>query len=167
MLHVADPKNVEWWFDNIMSQAKVTDFEVIGFSYYPFWHTTVSFNDLGTKVSAFKNKYKRQVMIAEVAYPWSTSGNDSYNNAFGSQPPVSGYPFTIDGQYNFMVALTQKVISAGGSGIMYWEPAWITSQMKDLWGTGSSWENATFFDFAGNTIKGINYMNYKYIFPIQ
>jgi arabinogalactan endo-1,4-beta-galactosidase len=165
ILHVADPKNVQWWFDNIISQAKVTDFDVVGFSYYPLWHTTVSFSELGNKITAFKSRYKRKVMILEVAYPWTTSGDDSYNNQFGSQTPVTGYPFTAEGQYNFMVDLTQKVITAGGSGIMYWEPAWITSQMKDLWGTGSSWENATFFDFNSNTLNGINYMNYKYTFP--
>jgi arabinogalactan endo-1,4-beta-galactosidase len=165
LLHVADPKNVQWWFDNIISQAKVTDFDVVGFSYYPLWHTTVPFSDLGNQVSTFKSRYNRKVMILEVAYPWTAANADSYNNGFGSQTPLAGFPFTIDGQYNFMVAITQKVITAGGSGVIYWEPAWITSQMQDLWGTGSSFENATFFDFDGNTQKGINYMNYKYIFP--
>jgi arabinogalactan endo-1,4-beta-galactosidase len=165
ILHVADPKNVDWWFTNIISNGKVTDFDVVGFSYYPLWHTTVSFDNLGAQITNFKTKFNRKVMILETAYPWTTSGVDSYSNQFGSETPLTGYPFTMEGQYNFMVALTQKVISAGGSGVMYWEPAWITSQMKDLWGTGSSWENVTFFDFNGNTQKGINFMNYKYSFP--
>jgi arabinogalactan endo-1,4-beta-galactosidase len=34
--------------------------------------------------------------------------------------------------------------------------------MKDLWGTGSSWENNTFFDFDGNAIEGIDFMKYGY-----
>jgi arabinogalactan endo-1,4-beta-galactosidase len=165
LLHVADPQYVQWWFDGIINQAKVTDFDVVGFSYYPLWHTAVSFNDLGTKIAAFKSRYNRNVMILEVAYPWTKNSADSYTNQFGNQAGVVGFDYTVEGQYNFMVALTQKVITAGGSGVMYWEPAWITSQMKDLWGTGSSMENATFFDFTGNTQKGIDYMNYKYTFP--
>jgi arabinogalactan endo-1,4-beta-galactosidase len=46
--------------------------------------------------------------------------------------------------------------------VMYWEPAWISSNMKDLWGTGSAWENCTFFDFSGNLTSGIDYMSHKY-----
>jgi arabinogalactan endo-1,4-beta-galactosidase len=34
--------------------------------------------------------------------------------------------------------------------------------MKDLWGTGSSWENNTFFDFDGNVHHGIDYMTFDY-----
>lgn len=165
ILHIADPKNVEWWFDNIKLLGKVTDFDVVGFSYYPLWHTAVTFDNLGPKIATFKSKYGKKVMILETAYPWTTSTADSYNNQFGSQAPLANYPYTIDGQYNFMVSLTQKVIGAGGSGVMYWEPAWITSQLKDLWGTGSSWENVTFFSFTGNTQKGIDFMNYTYTFP--
>jgi arabinogalactan endo-1,4-beta-galactosidase len=61
-----------------------------------------------------------------------------------------------------MVSLTKEVKDGGGIGLIYWEPAWISSPMKDLWGTGSSWENATFFDFEGNAIKGIEYMKFEY-----
>jgi arabinogalactan endo-1,4-beta-galactosidase len=45
---------------------------------------------------------------------------------------------------------------------MYWEPAWISSNMKDLWGTGSSWDNCTFFDFSGNLTEAVDYMDYNY-----
>jgi len=34
--------------------------------------------------------------------------------------------------------------------------------LRDLWGTGSSWENNTFFDFEGNVNLGIEYMEYEY-----
>jgi len=35
-------------------------------------------------------------------------------------------------------------------------------EMKDLWGTGSSWENNTFFDFDGNVIQVMDYMKADY-----
>jgi arabinogalactan endo-1,4-beta-galactosidase len=162
ILHVADPKNVEWWFDEITASAGVSDFDVVGFSFYPLWHTTVPVSDLSGKVSLFKSRYAKEVMILETAYPWTTDGDDSYNNSFGSEPAISGYPKTVDGQYDMLVKLTDEVKKGGGIGIIYWEPAWISSNLKDLWGTGSSWENCAFFDFEGNAIKGFDYMKYEY-----
>jgi len=161
-LHIADPKNAQWWFEQITGSAHVNDFDIIGLSYYPLWHTTVSFDNLAIVIRNLKNTFGKKIMIFETAYPWTTEYADTYSNAFGSQPPLPGYPFTAGGQYNFMVSLCQKVISGGGSGVIYWEPAWITSRMKDLWGTGSIWENATIFDFEGNTLPSINYMNANY-----
>ena len=161
-LHVADPKNLDWWFGNIIAAGEVTDFDILGMSYYPLWHTTISFNDLPPLITQLKNAYLRKVMILETAYPWIAGGSDSYNNLFGGQTPLTGYPFTPAGQSQFLIDLTQKVMNAGGSGIMYWEPAWISSQMKDPWGTGSSWENCTFFDFNGNTLPAIDFMRQPY-----
>jgi arabinogalactan endo-1,4-beta-galactosidase len=164
-LHVADPKNVQWWFDNITSAGRVRDFDVVGFSYYPLWHTTVSFADLSSLVSTWRRRYTKKVMVLETGYPWTPAGADSYANSFGSQPPLAGYPFTAEGQCGFLTALTQKVISGGGHGVVYWEPAWITSEMKDPWGTGSSRENSALFDFAGNVQPSIDYMTVRYTFP--
>jgi arabinogalactan endo-1,4-beta-galactosidase len=162
LLHVADPKNVDWWFSNITSAGNVHDFDIIGFSYYPLWHTTVPVEKLSDNIFAFKSKFSKDVMILETAYPWIATGNDSYNNVFGTQPPVTGYPYSVAGQFNMMKAITQEIIDGKGSGIIYWEPAWISSSMKDLWGTGSSWENAAFFDFNGNAIQGIDFMKHLY-----
>ncbi len=161
-LHVADPKNLEWWFSKAIADGGITDFDVIGFSYYPLWHTTVAFRDLPDLISRMKTTYNRKVMIVETGYPWTTAGADSYGNLFGSQPPLGSYPFTREGQLGFMKALTQAVITAGGSGIFYWEPAWITSGLKDSWGTGSSWENAAFFDFQGNALPVVQYLDFSY-----
>lgn len=164
LLHVADPKNVTWWFDNVTTSEKgnVKDFDMIGFSYYPLWHTTVTLDNVSESIAGFKSKYGKPVMILETAYPWTTSGDDSYNNLFGGQTPLSGYPYTPQGQRDLMVKLTQEVKDGGGAGLIYWEPAWISSGMKDLWGTGSSWENNAFFDFEGNVNEGIGYMKAKY-----
>jgi len=164
-LHVADPKNVTWWFEHIINNGKVTDFDIVGFSYYPLWHTTISFGNIDLAIKSFKSEFNRKVMILETAYPWTTENVDSYTNLFGSQTPISGYPYTIEGQSGFLISLVQKVVSGGGNGVIYWEPAWISSSMKDPWGTGSCWENCTFFNFDKNTLPSIDYMNHTYTFP--
>jgi len=56
------------------------------------------------------------------------------------------------------------LVSGGGSGLMYWEPAWITSSMRDLWGTGSSWENNALFDFTGKALPSMGYFSHAYDF---
>jgi arabinogalactan endo-1,4-beta-galactosidase len=160
LLHVADPANVEWWFDNVT--AGVTDFDIIGFSYYPIWHTGVSLSALSDRVATFKTKYSKQIMILEVAYPWTSANNDGYGNIFGGQAPISGYPFSSQGQLDMMKAITQELMDGGGTGIIYWEPAWITSAARDYWNTGSSWENCTLFDFNGNANAGMGYMKAQY-----
>jgi arabinogalactan endo-1,4-beta-galactosidase len=150
ILHVADPKNVEWWFDNLTDATKgnVKDFDIIGFSFYPLWHTDVQVPQLSDNVSRFKSRYGKPVMILEVAYPWTAGSADSYNNQFGSQTPIDGYPFTQQGQLDLMTKITQELLDGGGTGV--------------LWGQGSSWENTTLFDFDGNAIQGMGYMTTTY-----
>jgi arabinogalactan endo-1,4-beta-galactosidase len=101
-------------------------------------------------------------MVLETAYPWTLAGSDSYNNSFGSQQPLKDFGFSQEGQLEFLKALTREILEGGGIGLIYWEPAWISSHMKDLWGTGSSWENATLFDFQGNPTKGMDFMKFNY-----
>jgi len=100
--------------------------------------------------------------MLETAYPWTTTSNDSYTNQFGSQAPLANYPFSKEGQRDLMIDLVRAMKRAGGIGLVYWEPAWITSDLKDQWGTGSSWENCTFFDYNGNAHIGADYMKHQY-----
>jgi arabinogalactan endo-1,4-beta-galactosidase len=163
ILHVADPKNIVWWFDNVTAGTlPVTDFDVIGFSYYPIWHTDVSLNELANTIASVKSKYSKDVMIMETAYPWTDSGEDAYNNLFGGQAAINGFPYTPQGQYDMMTTITQAVIDGGGIGVIYWEPAWISSAIRDFWNTGSAWENCAFFDFEGNVNKGMDYIKHDY-----
>lgn len=161
ILHIAQPENVEWWFENMTGKGGVSDFDIIGFSYYSPW-SDVALGKISDYVSTFKTRFGKEVMIAETAYPWTLEDADSYSNIFGQSSLVAGYPATIAGQESYMTDLTQEVIDGGGTGVMYWEPAWISSDMKDLWGTGSAWDNNTFFDFQGKVHAGINYMTHPY-----
>jgi hypothetical protein len=80
---------------------------------------------------------------------------------------IRGYPFSPEGQRRFMTDLTQSLISNGATGVVYWEPAWVSTQCSTRWGQGSHWENATFFDFQnGNEVlEGINFLSHDYLYP--
>jgi arabinogalactan endo-1,4-beta-galactosidase len=157
IFHVADPKNLEWWIDNFIQVANPVPFDIIGFSYYPLWHTEVPVNDLERVVSRMRLKYGKKVLMLETAYPWTHESNDNYTNKKGGAP-LQGFPFTKQGQANIMLTMAEAMYKGGGMGMIYWEPAWISSTMKDLWGTGSSWENCTFFDFNGSLHEGADYI---------
>ena len=162
ILHVADPRNLDHWTRDVIARAQVTDFDVMGFSYYHIWHNAVSFNDLPALVANMIQKYNRDFMVLETAYPFTTLNNDGYSNIFFNQAPLEGFPYTVQGQRDFLIALNRKMINAGALGVIYWEPAWITSRMRDLWGTGSSWENVAFFDFYGRATSVLEFLSYPY-----
>jgi arabinogalactan endo-1,4-beta-galactosidase len=162
IIHIAQPENVEPWF-NGMAAKGLAGYDIIGISYYYLW-STVSLKDVSNYISRVKTSFGKDVMIMETAYPWTTGYSDSYTNIINTSKLLPEYPATADGQYNYMVALTQEIIDGGGKGIFYWEPAWITSNMKDSWGTGSSWECNTLFDFQGEILKGMHYMTSQYKF---
>ena len=162
IIHIAQPENVDAWFNGLAAKG-LADYDIIGISYY-YLYSTVSIDDISTYISRIRAKYSKEVMIMETSYPWTSADADSYHDMFNASKLVPGYTATIDGQYNYLLVLTQKIIDGGGKGIFYWEPAWITSNLKDMWGSGSSWDNHTLFDFQGSVIKGMNYMTWHYKF---
>ena len=152
---------LNYWFSHITRDGLVTDFDILGFSYYSKW-SNVPINAISQQVADFKKSFNKQVMMVETTYPWTGANADGYNNIYNSGDAVTGYPFTNAGQLKYLTDLTQAITNGGGMGIMVWEPAWISSSAKDLWGTGSAWDNCTFFDFGWNVNQGIDFMKSKY-----
>jgi len=165
MLHIAQPENVEPWFA-AAATAGVTDFDLIGISYYKKW-SSETIASLGATIKRLRATYPAEVVVVETSYPWTNQGADSMPNLLGPDTLIEGYPATPQGQLRYLVDLTQTVIDNGGSGTVYWEPAWVTSRCRTRWGQGSSWENATFFDFErGNEVlPGIDFMRHAYRMP--
>ncbi len=165
MLHIAQPENVEPWFA-AAAAAGVTDFDLIGISYYRRW-STQDLDGLFATINRLRHRYPADVMVVEAAYPWTLEHRDEMPNLLGADTLLPGYPATQDGQRRYLVDLTQQVIANGGVGVVYWEPAWISSSCKTRWGTGSSWENATLFDFAGRLLPGADYLDFPYAYPVD
>jgi len=157
ILHVAQLQNAEYWTNNLVSNG-VTDFDILGLSHYAKWSAVGTMAEIETKIRAFKTSYSKQVMIVETAYPWTGNNADTYTNIISATDKAAGYDITPAEQLRYMRDLTQAIIRAGGTGIMYWEPAWITSRLNDGWGIGSSWENNAFFDFNGNVLPVVDHM---------
>lgn len=164
ILHVAQPENTGWWFTEAEAQG-LTDFDVIGISYYPQW-SVFGIADMGATVSQLRERFGKAVMVVETAYPWTRdSANESASNILNQG--ARGYPVSPEGQRRFMTDLTQSLISNGALGIVYWEPAWVSTACLTRWGQGSHWENAAFFDFQNENevLEGIDFLNAEYAYP--
>ncbi|MDP5044868.1 MAG: arabinogalactan endo-1,4-beta-galactosidase, partial [Leeuwenhoekiella sp.] len=148
VLHIAQPENALNWFRKA-EENKVTDFDIIGLSYYSKW-STYPLNELAVAIDSLKNTFNKEVIIVETAYPHTLENADHAGNILGEDALIPNYPATPEGQKNYMIKLTSEVLKAGGLGVIYWEPAWVTSTSKTLWGTGSHWDNATFFDASNS-----------------
>ncbi|MBN1185956.1 MAG: glycosyl hydrolase 53 family protein [Bacteroidales bacterium] len=147
MIHIAQPENALKWFPLAIKNG-IADFDLIGLSYYSKW-SKYSMNQLDQAIQTLHETYQKDVLVVETSYPWTLENFDNANNVLGQDALVEPYEPTPEGQYKYMVDLTKAVVKGSGIGVIYWEPAWISSACKTLWGTGSHWENATFFD-AGN-----------------
>lgn len=156
ILHVAKLEDADWWSTQLMSRG-VTDFDILGISHYYVYSNLSDMNAIESALRTVRTKSNKTVMIVETAYPWTSASADSYTNIFSGNSGFSTYGVSQTEQARYLEALTLAVFRAGGKGIMYWEPAWITSAMRDRWGTGSSWENNALFDFEGNALPAIQF----------
>lgn len=163
ILHVAQLQDVGWWTQAI-TNAGVTDYDILGVSHYSKWSQVNTMQGVSDSIRNLVNTYHKKVMIVETAYPWTGENADTYHNLFSKTDVLNEYPLSPGNQLQYMKDLVQAIINGGGTGIMYWEPEWISSKMKDRWGTGSSWENMTLFDFNGNALPGMWYMKFPYHF---
>jgi arabinogalactan endo-1,4-beta-galactosidase len=148
MIHIAQPENAQWWFGEA-KKNDFPDFDWIGISYYPKW-SQIKMAGLSQAIKSLMATHNKKLMIVETAYPQSLDNADPANNILGTDALLAEYPATPTGQRNYIIDLTRIVLESGGQGVIYWEPAWISTSCSTLWGQGSHWDNATFFDAANN-----------------
>ena len=146
MLHIAQPENAIKWFADASANG-IEPYDWIGISYYPLW-STVKTKDLPYFINNLVTTHKKQLMVVETAYPHTLANADPANNILDDKALVAGYPASPTGQKQYMIDLVKLIFQGGGAGVVYWEPAWISSSAKTPWGQGSHWDNATFFDAA-------------------
>jgi arabinogalactan endo-1,4-beta-galactosidase len=154
MIHIdrgGDNGGARWFYDNLVAQN--VNFDIIGLSFYPWWHGTLT--DLQNNLNDLAGRYNKDIIVVETAYPWTLEWNDNTNNIVGdSTQLLSGYPATVEGQKNFLsdiITIIKNAPDAKGKGLFYWEPDWISAPSF-----GSPWENLALFDFDGNVLNSIS-----------
>ena len=157
MLHIAQPENAIWWFEQATENG-VSDYDWIGLSYYPLW-STYTLDNVATAFKSLKNTYNKRFMVVETAYPFTMDNADSANNILGNDALISGYPASPQGQLDYLNKLKVVIAASGGEGLIYWEPAWISTTCKTQWAQGSHWDNATLFDHNHKATLGMKFYN--------
>ncbi|MDA9622922.1 arabinogalactan endo-1,4-beta-galactosidase [Flavobacteriaceae bacterium] len=157
MLHIAQPENGLWWFEQA-SAAGVIDYDWIGLSYYPMW-SEYDLNSIDTPIKTLIETYDKRLMIVETAYPFTLENVDNANNILNEDALISGFPASQQGQLDYLNALKVKIFESGGEGVIYWEPAWVSTSCSTLWASGSHWDNATLFDHNNKSNLGMQFYN--------
>lgn len=137
MIHIersGDYNAAVWFFDNLIAHR--VPFDVIGLSYYPFWHGNLT--TLRGNLHDLALRYRLPIVVVETAYNW-TPGAMTQKKA--------DFPETPAGQLAFLRAVAQAVRAVPfglGQGVFWWEPA----AEGDL-------RARSFFDEGGNVLPVI------------
>ena len=149
ILHCAGFESSNWFF-NIVNQV---DYDIIGISYYPWWHGK-SLDDLQNQLSSLSINFEKEILIAETSYPFTLGWNDWTNNNVGLEEHLilPDYPASPQGQKDFIRDIKNLVFEVNnGIGFCYWGAeriAWDGENSTN----GSTWENQAVFDFENKEL---------------
>ncbi len=147
---------VEWAVKEFQANG-IDNYDIIGFSYYPFFSPNTDIEEVGVIVKNLIDEYGKEVMIFETGFAWSNGFSDNYSNFISGNGNVVSFPKTEIGQKDFLIKLVESVEENGGTAVIYWEPGWITSSMCDKWGQGSSYENVSMFDTENKALTSFDF----------
>lgn len=122
------------FYDNLI--ARHVSFDVIGLSYYPYWHGDIA--TMRANLAKIALRYRKPVVVVETAYNW-TPGD------FTAKKP--DFPETPQGQMKFLRAVDAAVRAVPdglGQGVFWWEPA-----------AEGRLRGRSFFDKEGNVLPVI------------
>jgi arabinogalactan endo-1,4-beta-galactosidase len=134
MIHIdrgGDKIRTKDFFDKLHSYH--VDYDVIGQSYYPWWHG--SLNDLRENMFFMAREYHKDIIVVEAAYNWRPA-------EYVKRP--GPFPETPEGQKQFLEEVNrvvQETPDGHGKGVFWWEPA-VTGPLG----------SRGFFDDAGNAL---------------
>jgi len=139
MVHIdrgGDKPRTKAFFDKLNSYGP--DYDVIGQSYYPWWHGSLL--DLRDNMNFMATTYNKDIILVEAAYCWRPT---EYKKRPGP------FPETAEGQRQFLDEVNRIVLATPnhrGMGVFWWEPAVPAGGLR----------NRGFFDDDGNALPVIN-----------
>ena len=168
MLQLAEGGNnkiFRWWLDEITNRG--VQFDLIGVSYYPYWHGT--FADLQMNLNDVAERYGKNIILVETAYPFTSENADFQENIIKFQT-VAGYPATPDGQEKMLadiMTIVRAIPNGHGLGVFWWDATW-TAVQGNGWEpahaiSGNNWENQALFDYDDRALPAMNLFKEEYI----
>lgn len=143
MIHIDDGWNLtlqENWFGALTGTGKVhtSDWDIFGFSFYPFYGTAATLSNLKTTLNTLAKKYSKPLHVVETDWPDICNGTGA--------PALSelSIPVSVAGQTEWVqdiIDVVKQVPGGLGQGVNYWEPAWLNNT-----GLGSACEDTILFN---------------------
>ncbi|MBV7697890.1 arabinogalactan endo-1,4-beta-galactosidase [Streptomyces sp. TRM70350] len=167
-LHLAkggDLSGTRWWFDSAVANG--VKFDVIGLSYYGYWHGTL--HDFQTTLDDAAARYGKPVFVAETAYPFRLDSEDAHENIIDlSSELVPGYAASTAGQTKWMkdiASIVEAVPNGRGLGVFYWEATW-TAVTGNGWdptdaSSGNGWENQALFGYDDRALPAMAWFSHR------
>ena len=180
MLHLDNGGKNElyrWWFDSYFA-AHGADFDVMGLSYYPFWHGKM--DDLASNMNDMARRYGKDLIVVETSMGFSLDDYGKFemlnpaerkgNAATEKLAAAIEYPMTPEGQKRFLSDLVSKIKAVPdghGKGFVWWEPAWVPvpgshwslpaglEYTGEAGPGGNEWANQALFDYGGSALPAL------------
>jgi arabinogalactan endo-1,4-beta-galactosidase len=127
-----DTGGTQWFFDHMLAYG--VPFDLIGLSYYPWWHGTLG--QLQTNMAQAAARYGKDIAVVETTYPWRSGGWEG----FATDRTAMTWPVSIDGQAEFlrnMLDALAAVPGGHGAGVLWWYPEAVRVTGLSVWGDGS------------------------------
>ncbi|MBR0294890.1 MAG: glycosyl hydrolase 53 family protein [Bacilli bacterium] len=174
-----------WYFDNIFAHG--VDFDVIGESYYPYWHGPFSMFE--SCIKKLMDKYHKEVWVVELGYQYVPDEHPHYEEVTDAKEGdfiignVNGrIPFeqSKQGQSDY-IAMMLKICKKLGIGmVFYWEPTWI-EMPNNGWAKDAGqiycgltpvppfnvWKIETLFDLKGEANPVVEVFTQDYVDSIK
>ncbi len=164
------------WFGQYFRRGGECD--VIGLSYYPFWHGTLT--DLSDNMKDIAARYGKNLIVVETSMGFTTEDYAGYEGltknerkGAATKPELVAkvpYPMTPRGQADYtadLLNVIRSVPEGRGEGLFWWEPAWIPvpgsgwareagwEYVHEHGPGGNEWANQALFDYDGNALPAL------------
>ena len=147
------------------------DYDVIGASYYPYWHGTPE--ELFANLDACR-AFGKELMVVELGYGFTTEaytqGGEKKRLVIDAERAyipgfTEKYPLTPNGQAEFVRDFLALAKRHAIDGVFYWEPLWLPGE-GIMWAsesgqqyiheegksTANEWANQCLFDYQGKML---------------
>ena len=126
------------------------DWDIIGLSYYPWWHNSLS--QLGTTSSALNSRYPtKEIQVMETAW---VNKDEGYPEDAAYESSVFSWAHSPEGQAAFLTDLISTLKEYNNvSGLYYWQPEELGNAADDAGNSRvmNDWANRGFWELSWKT----------------
>ena len=119
------------------------DYDILGVSYYPYWHGTMQ--NMTTVLKDIHNSFEKETLVLETAYCYTLEKEDRFKNRIKKEELIDGYAASVQSQALCIRDVMEAAVQASALGVFYWQ---------------GKWDNQALFDAQGHPLDSLNVFKY-------